>query len=207
MQRQRFGPLEFPETFRKKGSLRTSRGRRGGREEERVINITLLPEAWGMSPKEVSSSLFDCWNMLSHWENCSFLTCSGEFYCGHILVIYVYKCMCTHTFMHTIKGSIHIHKDSWLLDNRLFSEQLELVFIDHLLWTGTVCMISFCISFYHHQETLIWSGCNCCPLLKVSNVGLRWVVELAHAPTAVLWQSLNSGPALTDSEVRFSSEC
>lgn len=116
--------------------MRTFRGRRGGREEERMIKITLLPEAWGMSPKEVSSSLFDCWNMLSHWENCSFLTCSGEFYCGYTLAIYVYKCMCTHTFMHTIKSSMHVHQDSWILENRLFSEQLELVFIDRLLRTG-----------------------------------------------------------------------
>ena len=90
------------------------RGRRAGREEERVMRITLLPKAWDMSPKEVSSSLFDCWNMLSHWENCSFLTCSGEFYCGHILAIYMYKCVRarrhthTHTHTHAYNQKLHV---------------------------------------------------------------------------------------------------
>lgn len=42
----------------------------------------------------------------------------------------------THIRAHNQKLHAHAHPDSWILGNRLFSEQLELVFIDRLLRTG-----------------------------------------------------------------------
>lgn len=63
-------------------------------------------------------------------------------------------------------------------------------------------MISFCILFYHHQETLIWSGCSCFrPLYKMCNgaqVGCRTCSRLLQLfcdrawTQAQLWLTLKS---------------
>ena len=128
--------------------------------------------------------------MLDHEGNCGFLTCSAEFYRGHIpaLAICVYARIHIHTCTHT---NVHVHthmcthariQGLWRADTgRLFNEQLELAFIG---WTGH--------SLYHlileSPETLPWGGCQC-PLSQMRKLGLREIASPICTHAALLWQS------------------
>lgn len=137
MQKSMFRPVKFPEIFTEKWSLQTFRGGERRREEERVIRVTVLSEAWDVSSEE-TSFLLGCWigwvtggiiylpDQQNFTVDISLLLPSMCTYA----CIHIYLCTHTNVHMHT-----HMHQDSRIFENT-FGKSLQLTELTFIGSTG-----------------------------------------------------------------------